>query len=75
MPFYSVIAGLALLLPAGQPHVRVGAQQAPIIQSAPAVVVHETNPDGDGLVLTAEMLFGGIALIAGSAYALRRSRR
>lgn len=75
MPFYSVIAGLALLVSAGQPRARVDAQQAPVTRDAPAVVVHETGPDGDGLVLTAEMLFGGLVLIAGSAYALRRSRR
>jgi hypothetical protein len=28
-----------------------------------------------GLVLSGEMLVGGVALMAGSAYALRRSRR
>ena len=74
MPFYSAIAGLALLFSIGQP-VRVDAQQAPVTRDAPTAVVHDTVPDGDGLVLTAEMLFGGLVLIAGSAYALRRSRR
>jgi hypothetical protein len=75
MPFYSAIAGVALLLSIGQPPVRVDAQQVPVTRDAPAVVVHDTGPDGDGLILTAEMLFGGLVLIAGSAYALRRSRR
>ena len=75
MPFYSAIAGLALLFSIGQPPVRVDAQRAPVTRDAPAVGTHDTGPDGDGLVLTAEMLFGGLVLIAGSAYALRRSRR
>jgi hypothetical protein len=75
MPFYSAIVGLALLVSAGQPGTRVDAQQVSVTHDAPTVVVHETGPDGDGLVLTAEMLFGGLVLIAGSAYALRRSRR
>ena len=75
MPFYSAIAGLALLFSLGQSPMRVDAQQVAIMREAPTVVVHDTGSDGDGLVLTAEMLFGGLVLIAGSAYALRRSRR
>jgi hypothetical protein len=34
----------------------------------------KTNPPY-GLALSGEMLVGGVALMAGSAYALRRSRR
>jgi hypothetical protein len=39
------------------------------------VAVADRNTPPNGLALSGEMLVGGVALMAGSAYALRRSRR
>jgi hypothetical protein len=41
---------------------------------APATYAAKNNPPYS-LALSGEMLVGGVALMAGSAYALRRSRR
>ena len=74
-PLYSSVAGLALLLTVGQTHARLDAQGLQAPQVRQVVTAHDHTPDSDGLILTVEMLFGGVVLIAGSAYALRRSRR
>lgn len=76
LPIYGTIAGLALLTIAGQPHAYGGTRHEAMSRAVSVVAVaHDPSPDADGLFLTGEMLFGGVLLIAGSAYALRRSRR
>jgi hypothetical protein len=51
---------------------------AALPRSQPAHVARATDADKKdppyGLALSGEMLVGGVALMAGSAYALRRSR-
>jgi len=71
----ALLLGVSLSVGAAPAHGHATAlpryQPAPVARAADAA---RNNPPY-GLALTAEMLVGGVALMAGSAYALRRSRR
>jgi hypothetical protein len=71
----ALLLGVSLTVGAAPAHGHAtalpGYQPAPVVRAADAA---RTNPPY-GLALSAEMLVGGVALMAGSAYALRHSRR
>jgi hypothetical protein len=52
-----------------------GPRALPAAHQAVGAASADRDTGSSGLMLTGEMLFGGVLLMAGSAYALRRSRR
>jgi hypothetical protein len=71
---FALLLGLSLSVGAAPVHGPVALPRYQPAHVARATDANKNNPPY-GLALSGEMLVGGVALMAGSAYALRRSRR
>jgi hypothetical protein len=75
-PLRAFIVGVAVLAATAGHGVHAGVRPLHLSAQAVASTARIGAPDAsDGLVFTGEMLFGGVLLMACSAYALRRARR